>query len=269
MAEKQEQKLLSPLSTPGDAKYLSFVFHRYLETAVWTFAELGIADLFAAASEPQTADELAQSQGWNSEFLYRVLCAVVDAGILSEIQNNDVQSIEPAKTHRFKLTEDGYLLTSNHPSKARYILRWELSPLLKMSSNYLPELVRKGYADGNGLDQITGHRPLFDFLKDEKNRELSNCFDQAMTHLSNASTQPIANAFDFSKFTTLVDIGGSLGTVLAAILAKYPTIQQGICFDLPHVVQHSIDGCEFKQRNISKDRYRFVGGDMFDAKTIP
>ena len=188
MVGKHEQKILSPLLMHGDEKYLSFVFHRFLETAVWTFAELGVADLLAAASEPQTADELARSQGWNSEFLYRVLRAVADANILSEIQYNDVESIEPAKVNRFKLTEDGYLLTSNHPSKARNVLRWEFSPLLRMSSNYLPELVRTGYVNGNGLDQITGHRPIFDYLKDEQNRELSHCFDEAMTHASHASS---------------------------------------------------------------------------------
>jgi hypothetical protein len=53
------------------------------------------------------------------------------------------------------------------------------------------------------------------------------------------------------------------------VLDKYPTIQQGICFDLPNVIEQSEIGNEFAKRNISKDRYEFVGGDMFDAKTIP
>jgi hypothetical protein len=85
----------------GYRKYLSFVTNRLLETAVWTFAELGVADLLAAADTPQTADELAQKQGWNSEFLYRLLRLVADADIVREIKSD--ASIELEKTNQFHI----------------------------------------------------------------------------------------------------------------------------------------------------------------------
>ena len=43
------------------------------------------------------------------------------------------------------------------------------------------------------------------------------------------------DAYDFSPFGTVVDVGGGYGTLLAAILRRHPATQ-GILFDLPHVV---------------------------------
>ncbi|CAF5166556.1 unnamed protein product, partial [Rotaria magnacalcarata] len=100
-------------------KHITFFANSLLETAVWTFAELAIADHLAAANEPQTADEIAKNQGWNSEYLYRVLRAVADADIVREIESD--RTMEPEKRNRFQLTEDDHFLTSNHPSKARDI----------------------------------------------------------------------------------------------------------------------------------------------------
>ena len=56
---------------------------------------------------------------------------MADADIVREIKSNE--TIEPEKTNRFELTEDGRFLTSNHPSKARDLVCWELSPLMKNS----------------------------------------------------------------------------------------------------------------------------------------
>jgi hypothetical protein len=251
----------------GYRKYLSFVTNRLLETAVWTFAELDIADLLAAADTPQTADELAQKQGWNSEFLYRLLRLVADADIVREIKSD--ASIELEKTNRFELTEDGRLLTSNHPSKARYFLCWELSPFAKTISHYLPQLIREGFTKGSGVERFTGGIPFFEFFNKEENREVAHAFNEAMTSYATYSGQPIVNVVDFSRFNTIADIGGNLGALLSHILEKYSTIKQGICFDLPYVISQSKTNNEFERRNISKDRYQYVGGDMFDTKTIP
>ncbi|CAF2176575.1 unnamed protein product [Rotaria magnacalcarata] len=100
--------------TAGCPKHITFFANSLLETAVWTFAELAIADHLAAANEPQTADEIAKNQGWNSEYLYRVLRAVADADIVREIESD--QTMEPEKRNRFQLTEDDHFLTSNHPT---------------------------------------------------------------------------------------------------------------------------------------------------------
>lgn len=120
----------------GYLKYLSFMTNRLLETAVWTFAELNIADLLAAHDTPQTADKIAQEQGWDSEALYRLLRTVVDADIVREIISNE--TIQPEKTNCFELTGDGRFLMSSHPSKLRYCFCWGNGSLLRQAACYLP-----------------------------------------------------------------------------------------------------------------------------------
>ncbi len=251
----------------GYPKYLSLIANRLLETAVWTFAELGVANLFPEDDTPQTADELAQKQGWNSEYLYRLLRAVADVDIVREIKTNE--SVQPEKTNQFQLTDDGHLLLSNHPSKIRALLRFELSPLAKATSFHLPLLIREGASKGSGLTQVIGSIPFFEFLEKEENQHLAQNFNDAMTSYSTYGGQPVTNAVDFGRFNTITDIGGGLGALLSHILHKYPTIKHGICFDLPSVIQRSEGKNEFAKQNISKDRYEYRSGDMFDAITIP
>jgi hypothetical protein len=45
---------------------------------------------------------------------------------------------------------------------------------------------------------------------------------------------PIVEAYDFSVATTVIDLGGGRGGLLAAILTKYPTVK-GVLTDLPAV----------------------------------
>ena len=251
----------------GFPKYLSFIANRLLETSVWTFTELGIADLLVAADTPQTADEIAQKQGWDTEILYRLLRTVGDADIVHEIKSN--QTIEPEKTNRFELTEDGRLLTSNHPSKTRDLICWELSPFIKKASTYLPQLVREGCSKGNAVQQIIGGGSPFEYLQKEENQALARSFNGAMTSYSFYNSRAVVNAVDFSRFNTIVDIGGGLGYLLSCILEKYLTIKHGICFDLSSVIEHSKIENELEKRKISKERYEFIAGDMFDPKTIP
>jgi hypothetical protein len=64
----------SPMEVKGSSKYLSLVFHRSLEHAIWTFCELGIANLIAYYQAAITTSELSRLYGnnWNAEFLYRL-----------------------------------------------------------------------------------------------------------------------------------------------------------------------------------------------------
>ncbi len=253
--------------TSGFPKYLSLIANRILETAVWTFAELGVADVFPEDDTPQTADELAQKQGWNSEYLYRLLRAVADVDIVREIKTNE--SVQPEKTNQFQLTDDGRLLLSSHPSKIRALVGFELSPLVKTVSFHLPLLMREGANKGSGLTQVIGNIPFFEFIEKEENQHLAQNFNDAMTSYSIYGAQPIINAVDFGRFNTITDIAGGLGALLSHILQKYPTIKHGICFDLPTIIQQSESKNAFEKQNISKDRYEYRGGDMFDATTIP
>ncbi|MGH7342518.1 MAG: methyltransferase, partial [Candidatus Rokuibacteriota bacterium] len=65
--------------------------------------------------------------------------------------------------------------------------------------------------------------------------EDSAIFDEAMTSVSTVEAQAVAAAVDFPGISTLADVGGGRGFLLATILAANPSLE-GILFDLPHVV---------------------------------
>ena len=90
-----------------------------------------------------------------------------------------------------------------------------------------------------------------------------NVFNQAMTELSIAQAQVVADAFDFSDAHVIVDVGGGYGALLMAILMRYGDAS-GVVFDRSTCRA----GSErlIAQTGLS-DRCRFVGGDFF--KSVP
>jgi hypothetical protein len=70
-------------------------------------------------------------------------------------------------------------------------------------------------------------------------------------------------AYDFSPFTTVVDVGGATGNMLGAILAGHAG-PRGVLFDLPHVVT---DAPALLQARGVSGRVTIESGSFFD--TVP
>src|SRR3954453_20928906 len=80
-----------------------------------------------------------------------------------------------------------------------------------------------------------------------------------MTVYTNQLVSAVVDAYDFSPFHSIVDVGGSYGTLLAAILQRNPDAR-GILFDQPHVVTAAAD--QLSAAGVA-DRCTAVGGDFF------
>lgn len=94
-----------------------------------------------------------------------------------------------------------------------------------------------------------------------KNPEESAVFDEGMTGFSGKSADAVVEAYDFSKFKTLADIGGGHGYLLSTILSKNPNLY-GIVFDAPHVVRGA--AATLQQFGLG-DRSTTVGGNFFES----
>lgn len=57
-----------------------------------------------------------------------------------------------------------------------------------------------------------------------------------MTGWSTQVARAIAESHDFSRFQTIVDVGGGYGALLASILLRTPGAR-GVVFDQPHVLE--------------------------------
>ncbi len=119
----------------------------------------------------------------------------------------------------------------------------------------LYETVRTGES---AFDRIHGTE-AWDYLAEHP--EDAAIFDAAMTSVSTSEAVSIVQAYDFTRFGTVVDVGGGRGGSLAAILSANPHLQ-GVLFDMPAVVAGAdgeVSGAEVV------DRCQVVGGDFFDS----
>ncbi|WP_238537803.1 methyltransferase, partial [Zavarzinella formosa] len=119
----------------------------------------------------------------------------------------------------------------------------------------LLESVRTG---GTAFNEVFGE-PVFDYLS--KHPAESAVFDDGMTGFSMQASPAVAEAFDFSPFDTIVDVGGGHGHLLCTILAKHPK-PHGIVFDSPHVVAGATP--RIAEAGLA-NRCRAEGGDFFLA----
>jgi hypothetical protein len=100
--------------------------------------------------------------------------------------------------------------------------------------------------------------PAFDYLA--KHPDEASLFSQTMVGLHGPETPAVAAAYDFSRFKTIVDVGGATGNMLAAILSRYPNLR-GVLYDLPHVVREA--PALLKSQGVA-DRVTIESGSFFD-----
>src|SRR5262245_59197972 len=101
--------------------------------------------------------------------------------------------------------------------------------------------------------------PAFEYFS--KNPERGAVFDGAMTGHHGAEADPMLDAYDFSAFKDVVDVGGGNGSLLTAILKRHSEMR-GVLFDLPRVVDRA-------QRSVEatglRERCSFIGGSFLEA----
>jgi predicted O-methyltransferase YrrM len=95
----------------------------------------------------------------------------------------------------------------------------------------------------------------------ERHPDENAIFNEAMHAASAATVSRLAEAYDFTSISRLVDIGGGDGTLMAAVLSRHPHLH-GIVFDLPHVVTAAEPRLEAAG---VADRGEVVAGDFFAA----
>ncbi len=110
----------------------------------------------------------------------------------------------------------------------------------------------------SAFEKVYG-KPIFDYFS--QHPETGKLFDQAMTGVHGRETDAMLEAYDFTGIGTLADIGGGNGSVLTAILRRYPAMQ-GILFDLPGVVERAKANIEAAGL---EGRCQLLAGNFFEA----
>ncbi len=229
---------------PPHAQLIQMGMSYWVSRALYAAAKLGLADRLEAG--PRSAAELAGETGTHAPALHRLMRALAGLGVLTE---RDGQ--------RFALTPLGEALKSGAPGSARATLLALAGP---MCWEGFGEFMHSLETGKTGFEKAFG-MGIFDYLA--RNPEDAANFSQAMVGFHGAEPPAVAEAYDFSGFGTVVDVGGATGNMLAAVLGRHPE-PRGVLFDLPHVVRDAPE--LFRARGVA-DRVRIEGGSFFE--TVP
>jgi hypothetical protein len=227
---------------PGAGGLLELAMSSLLVKAIYTVVERGIVDL--VADGPRTCAELADKAGLVAAKLGQVLRALTAVGLFSE----DAE-------HRFTLTPVGETLQSGHPSAHRELYLTFAGPTLWKALGHLPQAV----ATGRTGMELAHDAPLFDYL--QAHPDEGTMFNRTMLAAHGAEPAAVAEAYDFSSISRLVDVGGGIGTMLVNVLGRHPDVT-GVLYDFPSVVT---EGKAAVTAAGLADRCDFLEGDFFQS----
>jgi hypothetical protein len=248
------QRVPHPSMPPPAATLLQMVTGGWVAQALYVVAKLGIADLLRDGQQASAA--LAQATHTDAQALYRVLRALARVGIF----------VEDA-AGRFGVTPLGACLQTGVPGSLRA---------------YTLALGAEKYrAWGEFLYSVHTGQPAFaqvfgmgTFAYYAQHPEAAAVFNQAMTEWTAQASQALLAAYDFARYTCVVDVGGGHGQLLTALLQAYPRLR-GILVELPAVAagaahQLAAAGLTGRCDVLAGDMFAGVprGGDLYILKNV-
>jgi acetylserotonin N-methyltransferase len=209
--------------------------------AMFTAVRLGIFDQLETA--PQTAAELAAQLNLNSSALARLLDGCVSLKLLSRAGDR----------YRNSPCSSRYLVAASPDTLAGYIVYSDQS--LYRLWGHLDDAVREGT---NRWVQVFGSRDsLFaHYFRDEA---ATRSFLGGMHGFGQLTSAEIVQAFDLSRFTYLVDLGGATGHLAIAACQRYPNLKSTV-LDLPSV--EPVARGYISSSGVA-DRISFITADFF------
>jgi O-methyltransferase/methyltransferase family protein len=226
---------------PPHAQLIHMCIASWVSAVVYAAAKLGLADQLA--TEPKNAAELAGPMRLHAPSLHRLMRTLASLGILTE---RDAQ--------RFAVTPLGEALKADAPGSAR-------ATLIAFGGTFWhgwEEILYSLETGNTGFDKAHG-MPLFEYLS--QHPADASYFNEAMVGFHGNEPPAVAQAYDFSRFKNLVDVGGGTGNLLATILSRHGG-PRGVLFDRPHVVLEAPS--LLKARGV-EDRVTIEAGDFFEA----
>ncbi len=218
---------------------MQLIFGEFVSKALTVAAQLDIAELLSRG--PLRVEQLASQAKVDSDALYRLLRALASVGVFQESEKRS-----------FANSDLSNLLRNNSMKELALFL---CGPAMWTAWNDLEYSVRTGRS---AFEKVHGSHP-FAHMKSEP--EFAAVFNAAMTGLSAQELGAIHAKYDFSPFSTLVDVAGGCGALLTSCLERNPS-QHGVLFDRSIVIEEarpSIDAAGVA------DRCKLVAGNFFES----
>ena len=205
------------ISVPPHVQLIQMGTAHWVSSLIYTAAKIRLADHLATG--PRTAADLAEPTGTQPKTLHRFMRTLASFGILAHGGNDT-----------FGLTPLGEALKRDAPGAAWATILTMAGP---WSWKAMGEFKYSLETGKTAVEHVFG-MPAFDYLA--QHPEEAALFSEAMVGIHGAEPPAVADAYDFSAFGTIVDVGGATGNMLAHVLGRYAK-PRGVLFDRPHVVQ--------------------------------
>ena len=227
---------------PAPAAMMEMIIATWTSQAITVAAELGVAD--ALADGPLPIDELATRVGADPDALRRLLRALIGRGVFRHRHDG-----------RYELNSLASALRSDAPASAAWAAQFYGSREQRERWTLLVDAIRTG----RSVVPVMHGKESFDYFAE--NPELAALFNRTMTSISELTDEAVVAGYDFSRYATIVDVGGGHGPLLAAILASAPA-SQGVLYDMSEVVASA--SSLLCKHNVA-DRVHIEAGSFFDS----
>lgn len=227
---------------PPPAAVFRLITGMWAAKAAGTAASLRIPDVLAQG--PKTADEVARAIGANPAAVYRLMRGIASVGVLAATPDG-----------KFGLTPVGEILRSDVPGSMRSAIVAEMAPGHWLPWGDLEHAVMTGQPSAPkalGMD-------IWEYYK--KNAEEGFLFAEAMSGISTMALHAVLEAYSFAGATKVVDVGGSHGAFVAAVLQREKSAS-GVLFDRPEVIEGA--GATLEGAGVTA-RVERVAGSFFES----
>jgi hypothetical protein len=235
------------MNTPrGDIAAIEDRWRRQIEAyheaaLLYAAVKLGLPERMEARA--WTAEALARALVLSAPHLLRFLRGLAAIGVCEE-QPDGIFTLSPA----------GHALKMGSPSRLAEKVTIVVEQYWQPWANLLHSLQTGGPA----FEAVFG-TDVRDWRR--AHAQQGALFDSYLAKETLAHAAPIVDALDVSGVTTIAEIGGGYGGLLAALLHAHPQTR-GILFDQPHRVEAARS---FLQVQDAPERIRLVAGDMLTA----
>ena len=209
--------------------------------ALYVAAKLGVADVLAAGAS--NVDAVAAAVGARTPELRRVVRALVAAGVFAELEDG-----------RIALNDAAAALQVDAPARTRDVVI-NFGEEMYRSFGELLHTVRTGET---AFETVYG-QPLFDYYASHPAAEASG--SARMTARSLPVTRELAASGLARSVSTIVDIGGGTGTVVAALLEAHSGLR-AVLYERPTVLP--LARVYLAAHGVA-DRCDIVAGDFFTS----
>jgi O-methyltransferase domain/Dimerisation domain len=186
---------------PAPFAVLQLIMGSMVTQAISVAAKLKFADILSDG--PLPAVEIARLAGADADATDRLLRTLSSFSIFTEHEDG-----------QFALTPMAAALRSDVPMSMRGMALLLGHPLHWEDWGHLIDSIETGEPVLPKLRGMNGYEYL------AANPEFAAVFEGGMGTLSDLETEPIADAYDYSQFNTIIDVFGGKGSLLAAILKR-------------------------------------------------